>query len=136
MSLPITGDSCVLYIAGESLETDSILVEGVRVSGWKLTREEVEVTTSGDDGWRRLLPRAGLRHLSIDVEGLYLGSEGELRLRQMAMDGLVLNCTMSLDHETSVGGPFMATELNIRSSVDDEVMFAVTLRSAGSVTIG
>lgn len=135
MSLPLGGSDCVLRISDSETPSSFVLVEGVRVSGWKISQEEVDVTDGGDEGWRRLLPGAGLRSLELTLSGLYLGSVGELLLRDKAFRGDAVECALTLDQGTAIRGRFIAVSLSFESVVNDEATYAATLRSAGSVII-
>lgn len=136
MSLPVPGSACVLHISDGKTAPTLHLVEGLRLSGWKLRQEAVEVTDMSDAGWSRLLSGAGLRTLEIQVQGLYLGSEGELRLREVALTGIAAECELTLDPAKTIRGPFIASELRYDNPINEEVTYSATLRSAGHVAIG
>jgi predicted secreted protein len=135
MSLPLPGSECLLRISANEDEQPFLLVEGLRLSGWRVSQEEVEVTDLGDGCWRRLLSGAGLRSLEVMVSGLYLGSKGELRLRELAFSGALADCTLSLDHGTSLRGRFAVAEMRFESAVNEEATYASTLRSSGPISI-
>lgn len=135
MNLPLSGSDCLLRISDGQPSPTHLLVEGVRLSSWKLNQEEVEVTDFADGAWRRLLSGAGLRSLEVRLSGLYLGSAGELRLRYMAFGGMAEACEMSLDGSVAVRGKFIASELSFESVVNEEATYAAILRSAGPITI-
>ena len=135
MSLPLNGSDCLLRISDGSAPPAFVLIEGVRVSGWHVSREAVDVTDAGDDGWTRLLSGGGNRTLELKLSGLYLGSPGELLLRDRAIDGAAFDCVLTLDQGTAVRGRFIAVELSFESSVNEEASYAATLRSADSVAI-
>ncbi|NJC06932.1 TP901-1 family phage major tail protein [Sphingomonas kaistensis] len=135
MSLPIAGSDCLLRISNGEPTPQYLLVEGLRLSGWKVSQEEVDVSDLSDGGWRKLLSGAGLRSLEVKLTGLYLGSEGELRLRDMAFSGVSAECTLSLDQGTAVRGQFIVSELRFDSAVNEEATYASILRSTGPVSI-
>lgn len=135
MNLPLQGNECLLRIADGKPSEHFLLVEGVRVSGWSIAQEGVDVTNLADGEWRHLLSGAGLRSLEVKLTGLYLGSEGELRLRELAFSGMAAECTFSLDQGTAVRGPFVVSELRFDSAVNEEATYAAILRSAGHVSI-
>jgi TP901-1 family phage major tail protein len=136
MSLPVAGSDCLLRIASGHANSSLILVEGLRLSGWTVSQEGVEVTDASDKGWRRLLPDAGLRSLEVRLSGLFLRSEGELRLREVAFSGTAAACELTLEQGVAVRGRFIVSELHFDSAVNEEVTYAATLRSAGLVTVG
>lgn len=135
MTLPMRGDDCVLRISDPADPSELVLVEGVRLSGWKIAQEAIEVSDAGDQGWRRLLPGAGMRSLELTLNGLYLGSNGELLLRNKAFRGEAVDCSLTLDQGTAVRGRFIALTMSFESAVNEEATYVVTLRSAGPVVI-
>lgn len=135
MSFPLDGSECLLRISDGEQAASFHLVEGIRLNGWKVTQEEVEVTDLGDQGWRRLLSGAGLRTLEVNLSGLYLGSRGEQRLREVAFSGTAVACELTLDQGVAVRGAFVASELQFESAINEEATYAATLRSAGPVAI-
>ena len=135
MSLPLAGSECLLRIMGGGSTPTYHLVEGLRMTGWKMSQEEVEVTDTSDGGWRRLLSGAGLRSLEVQVRGLYLGSEGELRLREVAFSGTAVECELTLDEAEAVRGAFIASELCFESTVNEEATYSAILRSAGPIVV-
>jgi predicted secreted protein len=135
MSLPLIGSDCLLRISDGSVPPAFVLIEGVRLSGWHISRETVDVTVAGDEGWTRLLSGAGNRILELKLSGLYLGLPGELLLRDRAFDGVAFDCVLTLDQGTAVRGRFIAVDLTFESAANEEATYAATLRSAGSVVI-
>lgn len=135
MSLPLNGSDCLLRISNGLVAPTYLLVEGARLNGWKISQEEVEVTDGSDEGWRRLLSGAGLRSLELNISGLYLGSEGECRLRDLAFSGAAFECELTLDQGSAVRGRFIALNLNFESALNEEATYEATLRSAGLVVV-
>lgn len=135
MSLTLEGGHCLLSIRAEFAETPYIPIEGVRISGWKVSQEVVDVTNAGDGPWRRHLSESGLRSLQVELRGLYLGSEGEALLRQMALTGAAFDAEMTLGQEKVVRGSFLASEFSIESAVSEEATYAASLRSAGPIEL-
>jgi predicted secreted protein len=136
MSLPLSGSDCILSISDGQATPAFRQVEGLRVTGWKLVHNEVDVTTSSSDGWRRLLSGAGLRSLDLRIAGLYLGSTGEMLLRAAALSGSTFVARLTLDPATALRGEFLAIELELDGNVNEEATYAALLRSAGPITIG
>lgn len=135
MSLPLSGSECRLRIAGDQAEDAFLPIEGVRLSGWKVSQEAVEVTDAGDAGWRRLLSGAGHRSLELQLSGLYLASPGERRLREMAFTGEAFRCELTLDGGSALQGRFIASELSFEGAINEEATYSATLLSSGLITI-
>lgn len=136
MNLPVSGSDCVLRISDGRPGSAFLLVEGLRLSGWKFALDEVDVTTQVDGGWRRLLPGAGPRSLEVQLRGLYLGSPGELKLRQAAFEGTLFDGQMTLDESEEVRGQFLVCELRVDGAINEEATYSAVLRSSGPITIG
>jgi predicted secreted protein len=136
MTLPVTGSKCLLRISDGSSSPAFLLVEGLRLTSWKIEQEEVDVTVATDEGWRRLLFGAGLRSLEVQISGLYLRSAGELLLRQAALSGAIFKGELTLDEGEVIAGPFVTSDLRFDNMVNEEVTYAATLRSAGPMTVG
>jgi predicted secreted protein len=132
----MAGSNCVLRIADGPLANAFLLLEGLRLTSWKIEQDEVDVTVASGPGWRRLLSGAGLRSMEVQISGLYLRSEGELRLREAALSGAVFATELTLDEGEAIKGSFVASELRFESAVNEEVTYAATLRSAGPITVG
>lgn len=126
---------CLLRISDGLPQGGFVEVEGLRVSGWQVVSEEVDITSSADDGWRRLLSGAGLRSLEVHFTGLYLGSPGQLRLRELAFEGRAFEGEVTLDNGKAVRGRFIASELRHESVVNEEATCAAVLRSVGPILV-
>ncbi len=135
MTLPLNGSDCLLRIAGNQADAAPSLVEGLRLTGWTLRHDEVEVTDGGDGGWSRLLGGAGLRSLVLQMSGIYLGSVGEQRLHALAFAGQSFECELTLDQGTALRGRFIAVEVRFDSAINEEATYAATLRSSGLIVI-
>lgn len=135
MTLPVRGADCVLRISagvGDQLQ----LVEGLRLSSWAIFLAEVDVTTVADAGWSRLLSGAGLLSVEVRLAGLYLGSPGEILLRDAAFRGAVFSGVLTLGNDETMSGDFIATSLSFESPVNEETAYVAVLRSSGPITIG
>lgn len=135
MSVPVGDGGCILRVSDGQAPASLLLIDGVRLTGWKIAHELVDVTTQGDGGWQRLLSGAGLRSLEVKLAGLYLGSAGELRLRAAAFAGTAFDGELTLDRGEIVRGQFIVAELTLESAISEEPTFAVLLRTAGPITI-
>lgn len=135
MSLTLDGNDCLLSIRSDLAGSPYVPVEGARIIAWKVSQDVVEVTDAGDGPWRRLLSGSGLRSLQVEVQGLYLGSAGEVLLSQLALSGVAFDAEMTLGAGKAVRGSFITSALSIESAVNEEATYAATLRSAGPVEL-
>lgn len=135
MSKPFAGDGCLVQVGLAEAGAEQLLVEGCRLTGFRVSQDEVDVTTSASEGWRTLLPSAGLRAIQVDLAGIYLGSSGELLLRRAALTGELIQGSVSVDDNTIVSAPFLVRRLSVASHVNDEATYEVVLQSAGTVTL-
>lgn len=135
MILPLIASDCLLRIAAAARGEDPLFVEGLRLTGWTLKHDEVDVTDGGNQGWSQLLDRAGLRSLKLQLSGVFLGSPGEERLRKCAFTGAAFGCEFTLEQGLALRGDFVATELRFESAIDEEATYSATLRSSGPIAI-
>lgn len=134
MSVTLRGGECLLRLKARGTEP-YLLIEGIRVSGWKISQEAVDVTNLADGSWQRLLSGAGQRSLEIRIQGLYFGSAGEVLMRDSAFSASAIECEVMLDQVAAVRGPFVVAELGLDTVVNEEATYAATLRSAGPLTL-
>lgn len=135
MIATFAGDGSTLRIAKTGSQGQHLFVEGCRVVSCRISQEEVDVTTSADGGWRKLLGRAGLRSFQVVLDGVFLGSPGEQFLREAAFSGELIHGHLLLDHERAVSGQFLVSKLTIESKVKNEATYEVVLESAGPVSL-
>lgn len=135
MIKPFAGDGCVVRVGLAETASEQLLVEGCRVTGLRVCQDEVDVTTSAGEGWRALLPGAGVRAVQVELAGIYLGSDGEQLLRRAALSGELIQGTVSVDDDRAVSAPFLVSQLSVNSHVNEEATYEVVLQSAGAVTL-
>lgn len=134
MNQPSVGSLCRLSVR-DPQGTSFIVVEGLRITTWRLHQEAVDVSSAADKGWRKLLSQAGSRNIEIEASGLHFGSPAEARLRQAALVGESLACEVSLNPQIRLRGDFIVGRLAYTAMVDDEATYEVLLQSASLVTI-
>ncbi|GAA4005182.1 hypothetical protein GCM10022211_16770 [Sphingomonas humi] len=76
-----------------------------------------------------------MRKLEVSLNGLCLASPGEVILRRNAFTGAAFEAELTLENETVILGPFIATELSSDSAVSEEATFAAKLLSAGPISL-
>lgn len=135
MSKPFAGDGCVVRVGLTEDVSGQLLLEGCRVTALRVTQDEVDVTTAAGEGWRTLLPGAGLRSLQVDLAGLCLGSEGEQLLRRAALSGELIQSSIGVDDHRSISASFLVMQWSISSHVNEEATYEVVLHSSGTVVL-
>jgi TP901-1 family phage major tail protein len=135
MILPLKGSDCLLRIVDPAPGSEPSLVEGLRLIGWALKHEEVDVTNGADQGWSRLLSGAGLRSIKLRLSGMFLGSAGEELLRESAFSGAAFECELTLEQGAVLSGMFAVIEFQFESAINEEATYAATLRSSGPIAI-
>ncbi|GAA4026913.1 hypothetical protein GCM10022281_01920 [Sphingomonas rosea] len=108
-------------------------VAGLLVSKWRLFRELVDVTRSDDQGWRRLLPSAGVQAFDVEGEGVGVDPVTLGQLQEVAVAGSKVSFKIRLEPALTITGDFIIGAFEVRGEVDEEVTFAFVLNSAGPV---
>lgn len=99
-------------------------------------REGIDVTTDDSDGYRILLPSAGMRYIDIAVEGV--ATEDNLPQLQGLWTGGALS-TVTFEYAdgsvaTAENG-FFFSAFEVTASYDGAITFSATFQSSGEVTI-
>lgn len=110
-------------------------LQGLRLTALKIVNASAEVATMESGAWRRLLSGSGARAMEISGTGMFLGGAGELRLRQMALGGQILNVEVTMEEGRLLRGEFVVASLAYDGPHDEEVSYRVTLESSGPVSL-
>ena len=113
----------------------STVLTGVRVRGFTVNNEPVDITTDDDAGFRALLADPGTRSVDYDVAGI---TSDEILIAEMfTAIGSGAHKAVSIALPTgngTVAGNGMVTNLNVNASHDGAVEFTCTILSSGTVT--
>lgn len=117
------GGDPVAYATIAGLRTTQLLING----------EAVVVTSKDSGGWRELLSGAGVRSVSVSGAGIFLGTVGEVRIRDHALTGSVDDYELSFESGERMRGRFLVTRLDYSGDFNGERQYALALESAGPV---
>lgn len=110
-------------------------VAGMRTTQLAINAEPIVVTHKGSNGWRELLPSAGVRSVSIAGSGVFTGSGAEARLKQQAFAGAAENFEVVFESGEKVRGTFLITRLDYGGDFNGERTYALALESTGPVAV-
>jgi TP901-1 family phage major tail protein len=110
-------------------------VAGLRSKTLAFNAQTVDVTHAESAGrWRELLAGAGVKRASVAGAGIFKDAASDALMREAFFDGVVKNCQLVIPDFGTVEGPFQIAALEFSGTHDGEVVFEVTLESAGELT--
>lgn len=115
-----TGTPLASVLTGRSLD--------ISING-----ETVDVTTKSQQGWRELLADAGVRSMSITMEGVYTDDASSQLLTTRVTDQSVDEYTIIFDSAETFVGEFQAVSISISGTYNGEVAYSISLESSGIV---
>lgn len=96
--------------------------------------DAVDVTHKGSNGYRTLIEDAGVRAVSISVEGVYENSDVEKQLVAVAHNGTFANYEIASQSGEVWSGPFQITNYARGGTYNGEETFSASFESAGPIT--
>lgn len=105
-----------------------------RSTDMTINDETVDVTNKGSTGWRTLLEGAGVRNMSISIEGTFESSADELLLQELVVTGAHEQFQITGEDEDTFTGTFQVTSFSRSGVFNGEEVFSATLESAGVIT--
>jgi TP901-1 family phage major tail protein len=105
---------------------------GLRSKALRLNAKPIDVTnTDSADGWKELLPHAGIKSADISGTGVFKNDESAGEAREAFFSQSHLSLRFILPGFGQIDGPFMITSLNYTGSYQGEAGFEVNFVSAG-----
>jgi TP901-1 family phage major tail protein len=112
-----------------------VTVAGLRARQIAFNAEAVDVTHAESAGrWRELLAGAGVRRAGISGAGIFKDEASDALVRQIFFDGVIRNWQVVVPEFGTIAGPFQLSSLEYRGDHDGEVIFDLSLDSAGPLT--
>lgn len=133
--MSIVRGSDLKLLIGDFAGSGGLMLDGLRLVSFTVSNQVVDTTTGVSDGWRKLLSGAGLRAIELISRGLFLGGPAAERLRLLALTGAAEKYDLFLEDGVQLGGDFIVKQLSYGSPHDEELIYELTLASAGAVTI-
>ena len=127
------GSAFLLKVGDGGVPVAYQTVAGMRTTAASINGDAVVVTHKGSGGWRELLDRAGVRHVSVSGAGVFTGSSAEVRLRGNALSGAIDDCELSFESGETLRGRFLVTRLDYAGDFNGERTYTLSLESSGAV---
>lgn len=109
-------------------------VAGLRSRRIAFDAETVDVTHAESAGrWRELLAGAGVRKATVTGAGVFKDAATDALARQTFFDGAIRDWQAIIPDFGTVQGPFQIARLDYRGEHQGEVVFEMTLESAGQL---
>lgn len=115
---------------GESFVT----VAGLRSNRLSFNAQAVDVTDAQSAGrWRELLGGAGVQRASVSGSGIFKDQASDALVRAAFFAGSILSWQLVVPDFGTVQGSFQITALEYSGAHDGEVLFELSLESAGAL---
>ncbi|MDX3927442.1 MAG: phage major tail protein, TP901-1 family [Shinella sp.] len=114
-----------------------VTVAGLRTKRLSFNAELVDVTDAESAGrWRELLGGAGVQRASLSGSGIFKDQGSDALVRGAFFNGAVLGWQVVIPDFGTVAGPFQIAALEYSGAHDGEVLFELSLESAGALSFG
>jgi len=107
-----------------------VTVAGLRTKTLRLNAWPVDVTDTSSQGWKELLPGAGMRMAEISGTGVFRDAESDALIRSAFFDQSAQDCRFIIPGFGMIDGAFLITGLNYAGSSNGEAQFEISLASA------
>lgn len=115
-------------------QNQPVTVAGLRSRQIILNTETVDTTDSDSTGrWRELLAGSGTRRAALSGSGIFKDSASDALIRQIFFDGAIRDWQIVIPDFVTLSGAFQITSLQFSGEHNREVLFEITLESAGVV---
>ena len=112
-----------------------ISIAGLRTRRLTFNAQSVDVTNSDSAGrWRELLEGAGVRHASLNGNGVFKDEASDILCRQIFFDGSIKSWQIVIPSFGTIAGLFQMVSLDYRGDHAGEVTFEMSMESAGALT--
>ena len=110
-------------------------IAGLRTRRLTFNAQSVDVTNSDSAGrWRELLEGAGVRHASLNGNGVFKDEASDILCRQIFFDGSIKSWQIVIPSFGTIAGLFQMASLDYRGDHAGEVTFEMSMESAGALT--
>ena len=106
---------------------------GLRSKAFRLNAQIVDITnTDSAQGWKELLPGAGVKSAEISGAGVFRDAESDALARTAFFEQSVETYRFILPDFGIIEGPFLLTSLSYAGTYQGEATYELTLMSAGA----
>jgi TP901-1 family phage major tail protein len=116
------------------LKVGAAAVLTARQTDMTINSEMVDVTAKDTAGWRDLMDGAGMKSMTITLEGPFKDATYEETLRGYAHAGSINAYTLESENGDSWAGNFQITSYSRAGTYNGEETYSMTLESAGVIT--
>ena len=109
-----------------------ITVAGLRTKTLRLNARPVDVTDTASEGWKELLPGAGMRTAEISGTGVFRDAGSDTLIRTAFFEQSAQDCRFIIPSFGMIDGSFLITGLNYAGSYNGEAQFEISLTSAAA----
>ena len=110
-----------------------VTLAGLRSKAFRLNAQAVDITnTDSAQGWKELLPGAGVKSAEISGAGVFRDTESDALARTAFFEQSVELYRFILPDFGVVEGPFLLTSLSYAGTYQGEATYELTLMSAGA----
>ena len=110
-----------------------VTLAGLRSKAFRLNAQAVDITnTDSAQGWKELLPGAGVKSAEISGAGVFLDTESDALARTAFFEQSVETYRFIIPDFGVVEGPFLLTSLSYAGTYQGEATYELTLMSAGA----
>jgi TP901-1 family phage major tail protein len=118
---------------GSAYET----VAGLRSRRLAFNAALVDITDAESAGrWRELLDGAGIKRAAVSGSGIFKDQASDTTVRLSFFGGTILDWQIVIPDFGTVSGPFQISALEYSGNYNGEVMFDLSLESAGQLGFG
>ncbi len=105
-------------------------VAGLRTKTLRLNARPVDVTDTASQGWKELLPGAGIRTAELSGTGVFRDAASDALIRTAFFDQSAQDCQFIIPGFGRIEGAFLVTGLNYAGAYNGEAQFELSLASA------
>lgn len=127
------GSAFLLKIADGASPPAYATVAGLRTTQMSINGDTVVITSKDSGGWRELLSGAGIRSVSVNASGIFIGSTAEQQIRGNALAGTISDFELSFEGGEKLRGKFLVQRLDYSGDFNGERNYAIVLESSGPV---
>lgn len=126
----------LLKVATGASPTNYKTAAGLRATDLTINGNPVDITTKNSNGWRELLPDAGVKQVDITGSGVYDSSNAALALCQAAAlaGGSIIEAEVIAGAGDKFVGEWAVPTFKRTGNHNDAEMFDITLNSHGVIT--
>ena len=110
-----------------------VTLAGLRSKAFRLNAQAVDITnTDSAQGWKELLPGAGVKSAEISGAGVFRDTESDALARTAFFEQSVETYRFIIPDFGVVEGPFLLTSLSYAGTYQGEATYELTLMSPGA----